>query len=56
MSSEDDFRFLVKLVHHGHLEREQAEPLLARLKDGVALPELLLSSARICTKQSARSK
>ncbi|MBL6755725.1 MAG: serine/threonine protein kinase [Planctomycetes bacterium] len=43
MSSEDDFRFLVKLVHHGHLEREQAEPLLARLKDGVALPELLLS-------------
>ncbi len=43
MSSEDDFKFLVKLVHHGHLEREQAEPLLALLKAGTPLPELLLT-------------
>ena len=43
MSAEDDFRFLVKLVHHGHLEREEAEPLLGRLKEGEPLEDLLQS-------------
>ena len=42
MSAEDDFRFLVKLVHHGHLERGEAEPLLGRLKEGEGLEDLLL--------------
>lgn len=41
MSAQEDVRFLAKLVHRSHLSREEAEPLLPRLKAGEELDELL---------------
>jgi serine/threonine-protein kinase len=43
MSSQDDVRFLAKLVHRGHLSREEAEPLMPRLKGGETLDVALLT-------------
>ncbi|MEL6908067.1 MAG: serine/threonine-protein kinase, partial [Planctomycetota bacterium] len=37
----EEVRYLAKLVHRGHLSREEAEPLLARLKEGEDLDDLL---------------
>ncbi|QDV06451.1 Serine/threonine-protein kinase PknB [Planctomycetes bacterium Poly30] len=41
MSAQEDVRFLAKLVHRSHLSREEAEPLLPRLKEGAELDDLL---------------
>ena len=43
MPADDDVRFLAKLVHRSHLSREEAEPLLPRLKAGEDLDEVLAS-------------
>lgn len=45
MSAQQDVKFLAKLVHRGHLSREEAEPLLPQLKNGGALDDLLLDLA-----------
>lgn len=42
MSAQDDVKFLAKLVHRGHLSRDEAEPVIGRLKGGAALDEALL--------------
>lgn len=44
MSAEDDVKFLAKLVHRGHLSREEAEPVIGRLKEGALLDEALLEA------------
>ena len=41
MSTRDDLQFLALLVHRGHLSRAEAEPLLASLKAGADLDEVL---------------
>ncbi|MDP6739848.1 MAG: serine/threonine-protein kinase [Planctomycetota bacterium] len=41
MSPQNDARFLALLVHRGYLSREAAEPLLAPLKQGEPLDDLL---------------
>ncbi|MEM1447637.1 MAG: serine/threonine-protein kinase [Planctomycetota bacterium] len=45
MQTEDDVRFLAKLVHRGHLSRQEAEPMLPRLKEGELLDDLLVAIA-----------
>ncbi len=42
MSTHDDLKFLALLVHRGHLDRKQAEPLLPALKGGAELDRLLV--------------
>ena len=42
MPNPEDVRYLALLVHRGHLERAQAEPLLAHLKQGEDLDALLV--------------
>jgi serine/threonine-protein kinase len=43
MSTRDDLQFLALLVHRGHLSRAEAEPLLASLKAGADLDDVLVS-------------
>lgn len=42
MSAKDDLQFLALLVHRGQLERNEAESLVPRLKDGEPLDDLLM--------------
>lgn len=56
MSAEDDVRFLAKLVHRAHIDRSQAEPLLARLKAGEALDQLLVDEVGWDLDQVARMR
>jgi len=42
MSPKEDVQFLALLVHHGHTDRDQAEQLLAGLRDGAELDGLLV--------------
>lgn len=60
MGSKEDLQFLALLVHRGHLERADAEPLLASLKDGAELDELLVKrlgweAARVAKMRRTRA-
>jgi serine/threonine-protein kinase len=49
----EDVQFLALLVHRGHLEREQAEGLLADLRSGTGLDEALRSRVGWTSEQIA---
>jgi len=54
VSPSPDVQFLALLVHRGHLDRAQAEPLLADLKQGASLDALLADHLGWDTDKIAR--
>ncbi len=54
MGTPEDVQFLALLVHRGHLPREGAEAVLARLKEGVPLDRALVETAGLSPEEVAR--